>query len=308
MNLAASLGQCASPSHFLRLGPQATSPPPNNLIPECLDGGVAESKDSCTIWAEANSAVSQACGHVTSEHTQKQGWHGRRLGWRKAVPAVAQWASCPWASADDCSHAGVWALSHHTFNLKESLKSWFSYESSQFLNIGFKKKKTRCKPDKTHLQAGRAPSATLVYRLYWLYRLCSQECNVGRDTLFNSLALSLGVLLHSGHDAGSGCSVCVWVSVCVWLKTHRLAPGPATQPSHLHTHKVPSQGSRFPCWELSQLGAQGHTPKGCRKKRSLGLWWTYLERGSSSLRAPVCTDLCGPRLAPQRRPPFHPPA
>ena len=141
MNLAASLGQCATPSHFLRLGPQATSPPPNNLIPECLDGGVAESKDSCTIWAEANSAVSQACGHVTSEHTQKQGWHGRRLGWRKAVPAVAQWASCPWASADDCSHAGVWALSHHTFNLKESLKSWFSHESSQFLNIGFKKKK-----------------------------------------------------------------------------------------------------------------------------------------------------------------------
>lgn len=118
-------------------------------------------------------------------------------------------------------------------------------------------------------------------------------------------AVPVGVLLHSGHAAGSGCSVCV----CVWMwpKTHRRAPDPATQPSHLHTHKAPSQGSRFPCWELSQLGVQGHTPKGCRKKRSLGLWWTHLERGSSSLRAPMCTDLCGPGLAPPA-PPSLPPS
>ena len=69
MNLAASLGQCEIPNHFLRLGPQVTPLPPNNLIPECLDGGVAEPKDSCMIWADANSAVSQACGHIISEYT-----------------------------------------------------------------------------------------------------------------------------------------------------------------------------------------------------------------------------------------------
>lgn len=128
---------------------------------------------------------------------------------------------------------------------------------------------------------------------------------MGRDTPFNSLALSLWACSCTAATllARAAPCVCVWM----WPKTHRRAPDPATQPSHLHTHKAPSQGSRFPCWELSQLGVQGHTPKGCRKKRSLGLWWTHLERGSSSLRAPMCTDLCGPGLAPPA-PPSLPPS
>ena len=102
--------------------------------------------------------------------------------------------------------------------------------------------------------------------------------------------------------------VCVCVCVCVWQKTRRLAPGPATQPLHPeHTLSVFS-GSRFPCWELSQLGAQGHTPKGSWKKMSQHCSGHTLNEGSrlvlpAGLRVhcPVQSWACPP--APPSLPP-----
>ena len=119
---------------------------------------------------------------------------------------------------------------------------------------------------------------------------------------------TVGVLLHCGHAAGWGCSVCVCVCVCVWQKTRRLAPGPATQPLHPeHTLSVFS-GSRFPCWELSELGAQGHTPKGSWKKRSQLCSGHTLNEGSRlvlpvglRVHCPVQSWACPP--APPSLPP-----
>lgn len=120
-------------------------------------------------------------------------------------------------------------------------------------------------------------------------------------------AVPVGVLLHSGHAAGSGCSVCVCVCGCGRKHTG----GPQTLPHNLpictHTKRLHRAHAfrvgNCHSWECKVI----HLRAAGRR----GPWVCgghTLNEGHPPCGPPCALTCVVLGLPPQRRPPFHPPA